>query len=321
MIGGKQTLQNSIPKSLEELSELELEKRICTGRIATQALKILTDEYLAEGFEWLLPVVLSKTTDPLWPDTSIEKRVEVEIYGERVNAMLSMIVHKVVACSLAYPKLFTLSPNIRIEMRERSITGVHAYEFTQLDFESRETTSEEVRGFVERALCGLIEDLRRKRKEELERLGRYDALKLPERPFKVHDREELLAKYGDGWEGEVKKFEEPVWVVNMPRQFYDFEDFETGKWDNFDLILPGLGEALSGSKREYQYEKLVEKIKRDGIRKENFSVMLKMAEEGRLKSTVGAGIGLERLLSWIVGAEHIGEVQPFPKVPGIVNDL
>jgi aspartyl/asparaginyl-tRNA synthetase len=30
---------------------------------------------------------------------------------------------------------------------------------------------------------------------------------------------------------------------------------------------------------------------------------------------------MERLVSWIVGAEHIGETQLFPKIPGVVCDL
>ena len=312
-----------LPRPLEDLSKLELETKMCVGRVMTRSLKWLTEAFTAEGFEWVLPVVLSRTTDPLWPDpgASIEKRVEVEIYGEKVNAMMSMIVHKMVACSLAYPKLFALSPNVRIERRERSVTGMHAYEFTQLDFEVRGESSRWMRGFVEGAICGLVSELKQSAKGELMKLGRYRDLQVPKRPFRVYDKEILERRYGGGWEDEVKNFEEPVWVVNLPREFYDFEDFKTERWDNFDLMLPGYGEVLSGSRREWEYQKLVEKMRRDGVREENYGVLLRMAQEKRLKSTVGAGIGLERLVSWIVGAKHVGEVQPFPKVPGLVCDL
>jgi len=48
---------------------------------------------------------------------------------------------------------------------------------------------------------------------------------------------------------------------------------------------------------------------------------LMLAKEGRLKPSAGAGIGIERLVSWIAGTKHIGETQPFPKIPGIVYDL
>ena len=107
----------------------------------------------------------------------------------------------------------------------------------------------------------------------------------------------------------------------MPREFYDFEDFETGKWDNYDLMLPKYGEVLSGSRREFEYGKMVKKLERDGVRKENFNVLLKLAKKGRIKPSAGAGIGMERLISWIVGAKHIGEVQPFPRIPSMVYEL
>jgi len=40
-----------------------------------------------------------------------------------------------------------------------------------------------------------------------------------------------------------------------------------------------------------------------------------------LKPSAGGGIGIERLVSWLVNARHIGEASPFPKVPGIVREL
>ncbi len=87
------------------------------------------------------------------------------------------------------------------------------------------------------------------------------------------------------------------------------------------MFLPEYGEVLSGTRREWQYDKIIKKIQRDDVREENFYLLLKMAKEGRIKPSAGAGMGVERLTSWMVGAEHIGEVQPFPKIPGIVYDL
>ncbi|MEM2794069.1 MAG: hypothetical protein QW511_05385, partial [Candidatus Methanomethylicia archaeon] len=91
-----------LPKSLEQLSEDEIKRKFYIGRVMTYTLKYLTEEFVRNGFEWLLPVIFSTSTDPLWPDpgASIEKRIEVEIYGRPVRATLSMIVHKMVACSL-----------------------------------------------------------------------------------------------------------------------------------------------------------------------------------------------------------------------------
>jgi asparaginyl-tRNA synthetase len=313
------------PKPLDQLTPSELERKACIGKIMTYTLKSLTNTFVNQGFQWLLPVALSQSTDPLWPDpgASIEKRIEVDIYGKPVRTTASMIIHKLVASSTAYPKLFILSPNIRIEKAERAKTGKHIYEFTQLDFEARDATSKDVMTLVEDALCILVKDLKREMEGELTTLCRCDKLKVPKAPFKVYDRVELEAKYGaDGWEaGLAKDITEPVWVMNIPREFYDYEDFKTGKWDNYDLFLPQFGEVLSGAKREWEYSKISKKIERDQVKKENYALVLKMAKEGRLKATAGGGIGMERLVGWIAGVKHIGECQPFPRVPGTVNEL
>ena len=314
----------AMTKPLEQLSESEMKRKRCISRVMTYVLKYLTYEFVNNRFEWLLPVIFSKSTDPLWPDpgSSIDKRIEVEIYGKNVRTTLSMIVHKMIACSLAYTKLFTLSPNVRIERTERANSGIHAYEFTQLDFEVRNATSKEIRSLVEKTICGLISNLKRHMYKELIHLERYDSLKVPEAPFRIYDRKELESKYGRNWEAQLMlETCNPLWVINIPREFYDFEDFGKGIWDNYDLLLPKYGEALSGSRREWEYIKIVRKMERDNVGKENYELLLKLARQGRLKPSAGAGIGIERLVSWLVGAKHIGETQPFPKIPGIVYDL
>jgi asparaginyl-tRNA synthetase len=312
-----------LPGPLDRLSEGEMERKQAIARVGTQVLHSLTSRFLDQGFDWLLPVVLSPSTDPLWPDpgASIEKRIEVEIYERTVRATLSMIIHKMVACSLAYPKLFILSPNVRIERRERGSTGVHTYEFTQLDFELRDASAQDVRELVEGVFRGLLQDLAATRQEELDYLG-VGNTGPPDAPFRVLDRVDLEEEYGKDWEAGLRAdLREPAWVVNIPREFYDFEDFDTGVWDNYDLFLPGIGEVLSGARREWEHAKIRHKIERDGVDPANYKLLLRLAEEGRLRPSAGAGIGLERLIGWLVATPHIGEVQAFPKVPGTVYDL
>lgn len=312
-----------IPKPLDQLTAAEFDRKAAIGKIMTYTLKSLTDTYVAKGFDWLLPIALSQSTDPLWPDpgASIEKRIEVDIYGKPVRTTASMIVHKLVAASTAYEKIFIVSPNIRIEKAERAKTGKHIYEFTQLDFEIRNGTSQDVYALVEEAIIALFKGLKKDCKAELALLGRSD-LKVPKSPFKIVDRADLEAKYGKDWEaGICKDTKEPVWITNIPREFYDFEDFKTGKWDNYDLFMPQYGEVLSGARREFEYKKIYEKMEREQVRKENYAVILKMAKEGRLKPTAGAGIGMERIVGYITGVAHIGECQPFPRVPGNVCEL
>lgn len=292
-------------------------------RIQAGVLKVMVNKLLERGFYWILPVILSKSTDPLWPDPdfSIEKRIEVEIYGEKVSAMQSMIVHKRVLVSLGPEKIFILSPNIRIERRDRAATGRHLYEFTQFEVEVAYAKMHDIFRIYEELITESIKYVKESLSHELEILGRE--LRIPQAPFKVYKRIELEEKYGSSWQDEISKIiKDPVWVTGIPREFYDYEDPETGEWRNYDLILPeGYGEVISGAEREYEYEKLVMKLERDGLEKSSYKILLDLAREGLLKPSAGAGLGIERFIAYIVGARHVAEVQPFPRIPGIVPEV
>ncbi|MGC8960863.1 MAG: asparagine synthetase A [Candidatus Bathyarchaeia archaeon] len=292
-------------------------------KIATAALKSMVDLLVRKGFYWILPVVLAKSTDPLWPDptASIEKRIELEIYGQRVKTMQSMIVHKRVLVSLGPERFFVISPNIRVESEKRAETGRHLYEFNQLDLEVAYGSMDLLFSLFEELIVDSIRRVKEGFDEELRLLGRE--LKVPEVPFKVYRRSELVEAYGESWEERIsEESTDPVWVTDIPREFYDFEDEASGEWRNFDLILPeGFGEAVSGAEREYEYEKIVRKMERDGVRKEEYSLLLELAREGRLKPSAGAGLGVERFIAYVCGAGHVAEVQPFPRVPGVVPEL
>lgn len=309
--------------SLTSIMRIGDSKTAAVLKVQSKVLKTMTDILLAKGFHWILPVTLAKSTDPLWPDPgcSIEDRVEVEIYGTRVKMMQSMIVHKRVLVSLGPEKIFILSPNVRIESRIRMTTGKHLYEFTQLDLEVAYAIMEDIFGLFEELIKKSVEVIKKDMCEELEILSRD--LRIPNTPFKVYKRFELEREYGDNWEEAISIVSrDPVWITDIPRQFYDFQNFETGEWRNYDLILPeGYGEVLSGAEREYEYEKILKKLERDGLRREDYALLLDLAQKKLLKPSAGAGMGVERFVQYICGLKHVGEVQPFPRIPGLVPEL
>ncbi|MEM3641152.1 MAG: amino acid--tRNA ligase-related protein, partial [Candidatus Bathyarchaeia archaeon] len=63
------------------------------------------------------------------------------------------------------------------------------------------------------------------------------------------------------------------------------------------------------------------KMERDCVKKENFKILLTLAKKGKIHPSAGAGVGIERLVGWITGVEHVGETQLFPRIPGVVYDL
>ena len=289
-------------------------------KVQTKALNAMITELVRKGFDWILPVTLAKSTDPLWPDpgASIEKRIEIDIYDETVRTMQSMIVHKLVLSSLGPEKFFIISPNIRIETRKRATSGWHLYEFTQLETEISGAKMEDVfrlyEDLVKSAICAVEDEVSKLRKTKL---------RIPTTPFKVHSRKDLEQKYGKDWEQLASEKEsDPFWLTDIPREFYDFQDEATGAWRNYDLFMPeGYGEVLSGAEREFEYSKIVKKIERDGVKKDDYAFLLNLAKDGRLKPCAGAGLGLERFIAYLCGVDHVADVQPFPRIPGMVPPL
>lgn len=278
-------------------------------------------EFLArEGFVELLPVILAPVTDPLRhsPDRAL-----IMAYGGKWHLTRSMIFHKQAAVRVC-PRIFCFSPNIRLEPADWGRTGRHLFEFVQLDLEVRAASREEVMTLAERLLLFVLQRVEEECSQELAQLGRRLPPLSP--PFPRITYQEAQDKYGEEFEEALSRTATtPVWLVDFPlqvREFYDREDpSRPGTLLDMDLIYPeGFGEALSGGEREHRPERIRKRILAQGLPLEAYRSLLSLAEEG-LPPSAGFGIGIERLVRFIAGVSHVGEVRLFPRVPGELSRL
>ncbi|MCH8908688.1 MAG: hypothetical protein IH840_16500 [Candidatus Heimdallarchaeota archaeon] len=179
--------------------------------------------YMAEkGMIQLMPVILSKFTDPLGPDpgSSVIKTGEIEYQGQKLQLTQSMILHKQIAIGKGLEKFYIMSPNIRLESAHRKDSGVHAFEFTQVDFEFAGETSEFVYKFTEDLMRRVRDAVVELAGDELRKLDRK--LTQWEDKFPRYTSHELIDKYGEDWE-RLSSLEEktPYWVICHKREFYD----------------------------------------------------------------------------------------------------
>ncbi len=289
-------------------------------RIQTTMLKAIHDFMTSRGFLQLMPVITSKFTDPLAPDpgSGVIAVPRIKYYDQELVLTQSMLLHKQLALLTGADKIYIMSPNVRLERKERFSTGKHLFEFTQMDFEVAYGTMEQIMSLVEDLVIETIKTVKTDRKEELELFERD--LRVPKKPFKVYTTHEIRERYGDDWELPAsREHKEPFWVIDHDREFYDREDPERpGHFRNYDLIYPeGFGEGLSGGEREWEYERILRRIKGDGLSPDSYKDFLEIAKRGLLKPSAGAGLGVERFLRFLVGAKHIKDVQVFPRVPGV----
>ncbi|MBC7081433.1 MAG: asparagine synthetase [Thermoplasmatales archaeon] len=266
------------------------------------------------GFLEIPPVIISPFTDPLSYSTF---DASIECYGNKYYLTKSMIFHKQIAI-ISFDKIFCFSPNVRLENEEKAKSMRHLFEFTQLDIEVRNGEREEMIKFAEEMLIYILKEVKKICKDEIEKFGRE--IKIPSIPFKRISFEEAYSKYGKNYEEILsKETKSPLWIFDFPksmREFYYKENEEREGWlVDMDLIYPeGFGEALSGGEREYEYEKIIKRIREVGSEKD-YLYYLSIAKEG-LYPSAGFGIGIERLTRYICGLKDIGYTTPFPKIPG-----
>ncbi len=284
-------------------------------RVQSTALRAVGEFMHEEGFVQLMPVVVSPLTDPLCHSVYEAK---VSYAGQELELTKSMIMHKQIAVSSPHlPKIYIVSPNVRLEKEHLRESGRHLIEFSQVDIEVRGAGKGEFMGLMERLLRSVIAEVKREREADLGLLGRR--LEVPEAPFPRFESSEARKRHGEGFEAVLSEtVPTPFWVMDHKREFYDREDPERkGYYHNYDLFYPeGFGEALSGGERDWEYEVLKRKIAERGQREESFAPYMEMARKGWLVPSAGGGFGVERLVRYLTGIKRIGDVTPFAKIPG-----
>ena len=282
-------------------------------RIQTQALAAIHEFLLQEDLVQLMPVIMSPITDPL---SHPVYEASIEYLGQKLQLTRSMILHKQIAISTLDVKgIYIVSPNVRLEKEIQS--NRHLLEFSQLDIEIKDESAEMFRSFMEDLMIHIFTRVKANCIEELTRLERD--IKIPRKPFHVYSSWDLRDKFGPQYEAMISQIEEDLfWITDFEREFYDKEsENQKRHYVNYDLVYPqGFGEALSGGERDYKYEILVRKLKERGQHLDDFNSYLKLAKAGILGPSVGAGLGIERLIRFLTKRPHIMEITLFPKVPG-----
>ncbi len=57
------------------------------------------------------------------------------------------------------------------------------------------------------------------------------------------------------------------------------------------------------------------------MKNEDYRFLPSLAEQGKLRPSAGAGLGIERFVAYVCGVSHVAQIQPFPKNPGVVPEL
>jgi asparaginyl-tRNA synthetase len=234
------------------------------------------------------------------------------------------------AAAAAFGKIYTFGPTFRAE---KSKTRRHLTEFWMIEPEVAWNDSNDNMRLQEDFVSFLVQRVLERRSAELKELERDTAplerVKAPFHRVNYTDAVAILQKKGSavvwgddlGAEDEallVEDYDRPVFVMNYPKEAKAFymkenpDDPRTVLCD--DCLAPeGYGEIIGGSQREDDYDKLLHRIREEGLPEDAYGWYLDLRKYGTFVHS-GFGLGLERTVAWICGLPHIREVIAFPRM-------
>jgi len=308
-------------------------------RVRDAVQRAVTDFFHAQGF--------IRFDSPFFTPNAAEDTTElfeIDLFGEDKAYLSQTGQLHAEAGALAFGKVYTFGPTFRAE---KSKTRRHLLEFWMIEPEVAPSSHAQNMDLQEAFVSFLVRRVLDECQEELRVLGR-DTAKLagaaegnyPRVPYtealdiiRKHIEDGDLppnvqadvqpVEWGDDLGAPHETilgyhFDRPVMIEKYPaaiKAFYmqpDPQDPRVALCD--DMIAPeGYGEIIGGSERIHDYNLLRERIEAQGLPLEAFEWYLDLRRYGSVPHA-GFGMGLERVIAWLCGIDHIREAIPFPRM-------
>jgi asparaginyl-tRNA synthetase len=234
------------------------------------------------------------------------------------------------ANAMALGKVYCFGPTFRAE---KSKTRRHLTEFWMVEPEMAYADLNDVISLAERLVTSVVGRVLDRRGAELKLLERdtskLEAVKAPFARMTYDEAAKLLIEKGlpfqygtdlGGTDETVlsQQFDTPLCVTHYPgavKAFYMKPDpQQPDKALCVDVLAPeGYGEIIGGGQRLDDLDLLIQRIKEHDLPQEAFEWYLDLRRYGTVPHG-GFGMGIERVVTWICGLEHLRETIPYPRM-------
>jgi asparaginyl-tRNA synthetase len=299
-------------------------------RVRAEIIKAVRDFFDEHGFTLTDPPIITPAacegTSTLFP---------VDYFDDQAYLTQSGQLY-IEATAMALGKVYSFGPTFRAE---KSKTRRHLTEFWMVEPEVAYAELDDLMDLGEGLITFVVKRCLERRRMDLQTIGRdVSKLEKVEPPFprlsyddavknlqEGHAKGALEAKFE--WGGDLgspdetylsAQFDKPVMVHRYPakvKAFYMEPDPQQPELALcVDVLAPeGYGEIIGGSQRMASHELLVKRIHEHGLPEEAFKWYLDLRKYGSVPHG-GFGMGIERVVAWICGLEHVRETIPFPRM-------
>ena len=234
------------------------------------------------------------------------------------------------ANAMALGRVYCFGPTFRAE---KSKTRRHLTEFWMVEPEMAYATLEDTIELAEALIVSVVTRVLDARRRELTALERDTrALERVQAPFPRISYDEaagilrdkgLSFEWGSDFGGTdetalSEHFDRPVLIHHYPaavKAFYMKPDPERSDLSlSVDVLAPeGHGEIIGGGQRLDDYDLLLNRIRALNLPQDAFEWYLDLRRYGTVPHA-GFGMGIERVVGWICGLEHVRETIPYPRM-------
>jgi asparaginyl-tRNA synthetase len=234
------------------------------------------------------------------------------------------------ANAMALGRTYCFGPTFRAE---KSKTRRHLTEFWMVEPEVAYANLDDIIQLAEGLVVEVVSRVLDRRRRELQALERdttkLEAVKSPFPRLSYDDAADLLKKKGlpFEWGGDFgspdetaisEAFDRPVAVHGYPsaiKAFYMKPHPDRPEVSlSVDFLAPeGYGEIIGGGQRLEDLDLLLARIDEHKLPREAFEWYLDLRRYGSVPHA-GFGMGIERVVSWICGLEHLREAIPYPRM-------
>lgn len=229
----------------------------------------------------------------------------------------------------ALEKIFVLAPSFRAE---KSRTVKHLAEYWHLEAEEAFYHNEDNMKLQEELISHACQKLAKNHADLLEFFKvKPEILAKVSPPFKRISYDDAIdflvkkgfkKKWGDDFGAEDEEIltadeEKPIFIYNFPKEGRAFymkinpDNPETVL--NADMQAPyGHGELVGGSERIWDYNELMQRIKDEKLDVKSYQWYVDLRKYGSVPHS-GFGLGIERMLKWVLNLDHIRDAIPFPR--------